>query len=149
MTGAYLVEADTPDDESTLAPTPEASSQPSALSPHSPTASAHQHTAGGVLQSLRYYFVLDQLTHPTVRSTPCSKFFYHCWQSGFHFDVDNRQGVIFNLSDRCAAGAWQGFIAVVTIPPMVHGAKRTVGGYGWVLPQGRNTDCNHMPAALP
>ncbi|GFR40108.1 hypothetical protein Agub_g662, partial [Astrephomene gubernaculifera] len=53
----------------------------------------HQH------QSLRYYFVLDQLQHPAIKSMPCSKFFYHCWQHGFHFDVDHRQGVIFNLSD--------------------------------------------------
>ncbi len=43
------------------------------------------------LLSLRHYFAIEQLTHPAVKATPCSRLFYQCWQNGFHYDVDTRQ----------------------------------------------------------
>lgn len=52
------------------------------------------------LESQRFFFSLDPLTHPSLRAMPCSRFFFSSWQAGLHFDVDNRQGIIFNLSDQ-------------------------------------------------
>eukprot|EP00198_Chlamydomonas_reinhardtii_P001024 XP_001690359.1 predicted protein [Chlamydomonas reinhardtii] len=77
-------------------------------------------------QSLRYYFVLDSLQHPAVKAMPCSKFFYHCWQQGFHFDVDHRQGVIFNLSDRYLTSGALGCMAVGLTPSSTYGVMQRV-----------------------
>ncbi|GLC34485.1 hypothetical protein PLESTB_001256000 [Pleodorina starrii] len=145
MTGAYLVELDPIEDtdageadDSEGRPAgrnwqqqqPEAS--PSASSSLAPLGSnllpgpAAPTPPPEVTQSLRYYFVLDQLQHPAVKSMPCSKFFYHCWQHGFHFDVDHRQGVIFNLSDRYLTSGALGCMAVGLTPASTYGVMQRV-----------------------
>ncbi|GLI64066.1 hypothetical protein VaNZ11_007230 [Volvox africanus] len=143
MTGAYIVELDPIEDTdqgededgrgpgqirqpaqegSTAGPARNVMlSEPDTLAP--PLA----HTAPpGAQQSLRYYFVLDQLPHPAVKSMPCSKFFYYCWQHGFHFDVDHRQGVIFNLSDRYLTSGALGCMAVGLTPASTYSVMQRV-----------------------
>ncbi|KAG2501161.1 hypothetical protein HYH03_000976 [Edaphochlamys debaryana] len=85
--------------------------------------------SSGPVQQLRYYFVLDQLQHPAVKAMACSKFFYHCWQNGFHFDVDHRQGVIFNLSDRYLTSGALGCMAVGLTPAATYGVMQRVLGF--------------------
>ncbi|KAL6746704.1 hypothetical protein V8C86DRAFT_1820156 [Haematococcus lacustris] len=59
----------------------------------------------------RCFFSLDAVSNPGISSLPCVKFFHACWQEGLHFDVDNRVGVIFNLSDKYTLGT----IGVLTV----------------------------------
>ena len=59
------------------------------------------------------------MVHPTIKATPCPRFFHSCWQEGFHYDVDNRLGVIFNLSDKVNFGAL-GVLAVGLLPPQTY-----------------------------
>lgn len=106
MTGAYLVELDPIEDNDTDLLGAEATPSQAAAA-----AAAGGPDLGAALpgsaapQSLRYYFVLDSLQHPAVKAMPCSKFFYHCWQQGFHFDVDHRQ---VRVAWRAVARAWGG-----------------------------------------
>lgn len=64
---------------------------------------AYLHQTPAVSQ--RSYFVLDLVSHPIIKEIPCQKFFHRCWQNGLCFDIDQRTGVIFNLSDAYISGA--------------------------------------------
>jgi hypothetical protein len=139
MTGAYLVELDPiedtdqehEDDRSLLAgpgpgsgPYGRTAAPASHLSLDAVAPSAPTPPPGSQPQSLRYYFVLDQLQHPAVKSMPCSKFFYHCWQHGFHFDVDHRQ------VGRGAGPCRKGEVRAVTLGEGASAARR---GHPWSL----------------
>ncbi|KAG2432871.1 hypothetical protein HXX76_008603 [Chlamydomonas incerta] len=127
MTGAYLVELDPIEDSELLLAGPEPTPPPQAAAAPQDLAAAMPGSAAP--QSLRYYFVLDSLQHPAVKAMPCSKFFYHCWQQGFHFDVDHRQGVIFNLSDRYLTSGALGCMAVGLTPSSTYGVMQRVLGF--------------------
>ncbi|KXZ47062.1 hypothetical protein GPECTOR_38g299 [Gonium pectorale] len=100
-------------------------------------------------QSLRYYFVIDQLQHPAIKSMPCSKFFYFCWQHGFHFDVDHRQGVIFNLSDRYLTSGALGCMAVGLTPASTYNVMQRVLAFinGMDVDAVLRSDWGHTPEA--
>lgn len=70
-------------------------------------------------KSPRFYFSLDAVTHPGIASAPCAKFFQRCWQEGLYFDVDSREGVTLNLSDKYISGV-MGMIAVGPSLPMAY-----------------------------
>ncbi|EFJ52332.1 hypothetical protein VOLCADRAFT_102998 [Volvox carteri f. nagariensis] len=121
MTGAYLVELD-PIEDTDQGGDEDGRGQGKNVMPPGADAMA----LGPAPQSLRYYFVLDQLQHPAIRSMPCSKFFYYCWQHGFHFDVDHRQGVIFNLSDRYLTSGALGCMTVGLTPASTYSVMQRV-----------------------
>ena len=73
-------------------------------------ASSSHHRSEGP-RSPRFYFSIDSVTHPGISSGPCAKFFQRCWQEGLYFDVDTREGVTLNLSDKYITGV-MGMIAV-------------------------------------
>ncbi|KAG2448854.1 hypothetical protein HYH02_006205 [Chlamydomonas schloesseri] len=156
MTGAYLVELDPVEDSDLLLA--EATPPPPPLGPAaagagaagaSPLDLAAALPSSAAPQSLRYYFVLDSLQHPAVKAMPCSKFFYHCWQQGFHFDVDHRQGVIFNLSDRYLTSGALGCMAVGLTPSSTYGVMHRVLGFitGMDVSAGSRTDWALTPEA--
>ncbi len=64
----------------------------------------------------RFFFALDSLAHPALAATPASRFFRNCWKENLHYDVDSRQGVIFNLSDKYLLGT----LSVVTVGMAPH-----------------------------
>jgi hypothetical protein len=54
----------------------------------------------------RSFFSLDAITHVGIGASPCNKLFHRAWQEGLHFDVDQRTGVVFNLSEKYISGRW-------------------------------------------
>jgi hypothetical protein len=62
-------------------------------------------------------------------------------QEGLHYDVDNRVGVIFNLSDKYMTGTL-GILAVGMAPHEMYGAMQVGGGCLWGEAEG--CDCYMM-----
>ncbi|GAX77423.1 hypothetical protein CEUSTIGMA_g4868.t1 [Chlamydomonas eustigma] len=61
-------------------------------------------SAPGPATTQRHFFCLDAITHAGIAASPCSKLFHRAWQEGLYFDVDQRTGVVFNLSEKYIAG---------------------------------------------
>eukprot|EP00798_Chlamydomonas_sp_ICE-L_P031417 gene31417-6585_t len=82
-------------------------------------------SVAGPISSQRFYFALDLVAHSGIAKTNCAQFFHSCWQEGFHYDVDHRMGVIFNLSDKYISGAL-GVLAVGMVPHEIYSVMQKV-----------------------